>query len=258
MAAAVQSGKSDSGTPGSKDSCLKRGGCSDPEAPAASSKQDSLMPEIQESEDSSCSSVKRQADQLADDIRHTLSTSKQHILQTRPSPSDGGGSVDSDPPDTPPRPRRQRISSRVHFPEDVHDPEIHVSRERDGGVDVNLGFLQVNHRYKCCFTVINSVGGAVHIPEVKSAMIHSVTSYVNQDEDGHDVELRIISHKDGVLSADFDMISDSDETKKCKVVIHARFLGKDQGTPLLKEGVRCLGSEVEEEESEGSDWAGYE
>ena len=88
-------------------------------------------------------------------------------------------------PDTPPRPRRQRISSRVHFPEDVHDPEIHVSRERDGGVDVNLGFLQVNHRYKCQFTVINSVSGPVHAPEVKPGMIRGVTAYVNQDGKSH-------------------------------------------------------------------------
>ncbi len=34
--------------------------------------------------------------------------------------------------------------------------------------------------------------------------------------------------------------------------------GKDQGTPLLKEGINCLGMEADEDESEGSDWAGYE
>ena len=98
MAAAVQSGESGSGTAASKDSCSgKRGGCSDSEAPVAPRKQDSLMPEIQEDtqqDTSSSSCSKRQADQLADDIRHSLSTSKQHILQARPS--DGSGSVDSD------------------------------------------------------------------------------------------------------------------------------------------------------------------
>ena len=85
-------------------------------------------------------------------------------------------------PDTPPRPRRHRISSRVHFPEDVHDPEIHVSRERDGGVDVNLGFLQVHHRYKCCFTVINSVAGEVDANcSVTAVIVTSLAAFPNQD-----------------------------------------------------------------------------
>lgn len=69
----------------------------------------------------------------------------------------------------------------MHFPEDVHDPEIHVSRERDGGVDVNLGFLQVNHRYKCCFTVINSAAGPVHVSELKPGIIKGVLAFPNQD-----------------------------------------------------------------------------
>ena len=45
-------------------------------------------------------------------------------------------------------------------------------------------------------------------------------------EDGHDVEIEIISHKDGVLSADFDLVSDKEESTKCKVVVHSRFLGE--------------------------------
>lgn len=45
-------------------------------------------------------------------------------------------------------------------------------------------------------------------------------------EDGHDAEIEILSHKDGVLSAEFDMISDVEDTNKCKVVIHSRFLGE--------------------------------
>ena len=92
MAAAVQSEKSSGAA---AESCTAGiNSCSDPEAPAAAPrKQDSLMPEIREDEDSTSSSNLKQADQLADDIRHTLSTSKQHIIQARPAE---GGSIDSD------------------------------------------------------------------------------------------------------------------------------------------------------------------
>ena len=63
-----------------------------------------------------------------------------------------------------PRVTRPRGSSRVHFPEDVHDPEIHVSREINSTIDINLGFLQCSHRYRVCFTVNDTIKGEVDIP----------------------------------------------------------------------------------------------
>ena len=66
--------------------------------------------------------------------------------------------------DKPVRMTRPRGSSRVHFPEDVHDPEIHVSREINSTIDVNLGFLQSSHRYRASFSVADTLKGDIEIP----------------------------------------------------------------------------------------------
>lgn len=52
-------------------------------------------------------------------------------------------------------------SSRVHFSEDqvdTHNAEIelkYVSRDR---IDIHLGFLKINHRYRITFTVKDNLG----------------------------------------------------------------------------------------------------
>jgi len=55
-------------------------------------------------------------------------------------------------------------TSRVHFPEDqvdTHNAEIslkYVSRDR---VDVHLGFLKINHRYRITFAVKDDIGDKI-------------------------------------------------------------------------------------------------
>ncbi|XP_038046252.1 UPF0687 protein C20orf27 homolog isoform X2 [Patiria miniata] len=160
-----------------------------------------------------------------------------------------------------PRITRPRGSSRVHFPEDVHDPEIHVSRENNASIDVNVGFLQCSHRYQVCFTVGDSIKGEVDIPLVdKSTGVLSAEAFPTQNGDGHDVTIQLLNHKDGVVSEDIELVSRTEPSKTVKVVLHCRFISKDQGTPQVKEGVQtlCLEPDPSAEESEGSDWTPFE
>jgi len=65
-------------------------------------------------------------------------------------------------------------SSRVHFSEDqvqTHNAEIavkYVSRDR---VDVHLGFLKINYRYRITFAVKDSLGDKVTADENENITI---------------------------------------------------------------------------------------
>ncbi|XP_022097762.1 UPF0687 protein C20orf27 homolog isoform X2 [Acanthaster planci] len=160
-----------------------------------------------------------------------------------------------------PRITRPRGSSRVHFPEDVHDPEIHVSREADAMIDVNLGFLQCSHRYRVCFTVGDSIKGDVDIPlQDKSTGVVAAEAFPTQNGEGHDITIQLVNHRDGVVSEQFELVSRTEPSNVVKVILHCRFISKDQGTPQVKEGIQtmCIEPDPSAEESEGSDWTPYE
>ncbi|XP_033632718.1 UPF0687 protein C20orf27 homolog isoform X2 [Asterias rubens] len=169
--------------------------------------------------------------------------------------------VEEDEDDKPVRMTRPRGSSRVHFPEDVHDPEIHVSREINSTIDVNLGFLQSSHRYRASFSVADTLKGDIEIPlPVQTTGVVNAEAHPTQNGEGHDIILTLIHHRDGVLSEDLELVSQSEPSKKVKLVLHCRLISKDQGTPQVKEGIQTLGIESDPaaEESEGSDWTPFE
>jgi hypothetical protein len=42
-----------------------------------------------------------------------------------------------------------------------------------------------------------------------------------------------------------------------KFVVH-HYIGKGQGTPMLRDGIHCIGVDADDAESELSDWQGFE
>ncbi|XP_071486822.1 adipose-secreted signaling protein-like [Diadema antillarum] len=149
---------------------------------------------------------------------------------------------------------RPRSRSKVHFPEDVSDhTEILISREIDSAIDVNLGFLQTDHRYQIRCTVMDTLKGDIIAKENSSSIIQSVEAHQRPDDDGHDIQLELLSHKEGILSEPFTLQSLEEDGRSVKVVLRARLLGKDQGRPMLKEGITNMGPEAEESSEEESD-----
>ncbi|XP_041476386.1 UPF0687 protein C20orf27 homolog [Lytechinus variegatus] len=149
---------------------------------------------------------------------------------------------------------RPRSRSKVHFPEDVSDhSEILISREIDNSIDVNLGFLQTDHRYQIRCTVRDTLKGDVIAKENSSTIIQSVEAHVRPDDNGHDIQLELLSHKEGVMAEPFTIHCMDDKDKSVMVVIRARLLGKDQGRPMLKEGIINMGLEAEDSSEEESD-----
>ena len=78
---------------------------------------------------------------------------------------------------------------------------------------------------------------------------------LSEDGKGHEVMLELDAHKEGLLRDKF--LLRNEEGEEFVIVLHARVLGLRKGTPMLKEGIRCIHFEKEEEE-EHSDWQGFE
>ncbi|XP_071827857.1 adipose-secreted signaling protein-like [Apostichopus japonicus] len=162
--------------------------------------------------------------------------------------------IQADLPATPTKERRRsRTNSRVHFPEDVHDSQIQASHEYNAMIDVNLGFLQTHHIYEVQFTVRDSVTGPVTASIDRQVIVKSIEAFPTQDGTGHDVILTVLGHKDGIINESFKLTSQSDPNQKVTVMLHTKVLGKDQGTPLLKDGIHLVGTEGGDEASESSD-----
>ncbi|XP_078603056.1 uncharacterized protein LOC144877053 [Branchiostoma floridae x Branchiostoma japonicum] len=156
-------------------------------------------------------------------------------------------------------------AGHVHFPADLHGPELRVTQTDQDHFSVNLGFLQIHRTYQAKFTLRHGFGPSLSAPPLQSVYFtikeihHNVdnnTDTEGNQQDSHTLVLEVCTEKDGVVKEELFLTTEEDATKKIFVELHARIMGKGKGTPLLKEGVRCLKVNVEED-SEISDWAGF-
>ncbi|XP_071948613.1 adipose-secreted signaling protein-like isoform X1 [Antedon mediterranea] len=157
---------------------------------------------------------------------------------------------------------RLRTTSKVRFPEDVHEPDILVSRENNGAIDINVGFLLSQHKYEASFTIEDSIKDDIEVPTDQQILLRVRNIYTSQNGCGHDIVMEIHAHKEGVWSEQIQLSSKLDNNNKVILVVHARVMDKEQGHPLLKEGIHCLGllNPIAEagSASEDSDWKGFE
>ncbi|KAI8482400.1 hypothetical protein Bbelb_398850 [Branchiostoma belcheri] len=160
---------------------------------------------------------------------------------------------------------QQHAGGHVHFPADLHGPELRVTQNGQDRFSVNLGFLQIHRTYQAKFTLRHGFGPSLSAPPLQSVYFtikeihHNVDNSTDAEgntQDSHTLVLEICTEKDGVVKEELFLTTEEDATQKMWVELHARIMGKGKGTPLLKEGVRCLKVNVEED-SEISDWAGF-
>lgn len=93
--------------------------------------------------------------------------------------------------------------------------------------------------------------------ELQGKLCHSVIFLliILGDGKGHEITLELDAHKEGLLRDKF--LLKNEAHKEFVIVLHARVLGARKGTPMLKEGIRCIHHEKDEEEDH-SDWQGFE
>lgn len=148
-------------------------------------------------------------------------------------------------------------SSHVHFDEKLHDSVVMVTPEDDGNFMVKVGFLKTQHKYEIVFTLpeVPTLGKEVCPAPIPSPHLR-ITNLAPQPDGGLRVTCEYMAQQEGVLCEEVLLLSETSE-ESVKVKVHARVMDRHHGTPMLLEGVRCIGVELEYD-SEQSDWQGFD
>ncbi|XP_044875611.1 UPF0687 protein C20orf27 homolog [Mauremys mutica] len=120
-----------------------------------------------------------------------------------------------------------------------------------------VGFLKILHKYEITFLLppIQRLGKdicAIPLPNLNLKVI-SITPVA----EGYSVKCEYTAHKEGVLKEEMMLSSETHDGACVKVVVQARVMDRHHGTPMLLEGVRCIGAELEYD-SEQSEWHGFD
>ena len=75
------------------------------------------------------------------------------------------------------------------------------------------------------------------------------------ESQGHCFIVELEAQKEGLQRDKFYLTTDTNE--ELVVVLHARVIGTEKGTPMYLDGIRCIGAQ-RDDEGEGSDWTGFD
>lgn len=145
----------------------------------------------------------------------------------------------------------------------------------DNIIGVRLGFLQINHRYlielrlpsdlfKCNTSApINLVADDSSVPNIHCKLADTVC-LVSVNENGveqrhrdhnetasmskfYSIKVEFCAYKEKLLREELKLINTNNSVELLKLVMSARVLGKGKGTPMLRNGIHCIGSEPDDE-----------
>uniref|UniRef100_A0A182NRP8 Adipose-secreted signaling protein n=1 Tax=Anopheles dirus TaxID=7168 RepID=A0A182NRP8_9DIPT len=167
----------------------------------------------------------------------------------------------------------------VHFDQTVindglHDNSIIYQVAPDGtSLTVHLGFLQINHRYRIELSVpaqaVKDVGFVadgnsafvtqdVAVPNVHCRLVDFPSCTVDvKGAEHYTVTVEFFAHKEKLLKEHLHLCGREQSDRRLELILIARVLGKGKGTPMLRNGIHCIGVEKTDEESEMSDWQGF-
>ncbi|XP_051947630.1 UPF0687 protein C20orf27 homolog [Xyrauchen texanus] len=148
--------------------------------------------------------------------------------------------------------------SHVHFDEKLHDSVVMVIPESNENFLVKVGFLKTQHRYEIVFTLPEVPGLGKDVCPAPIPNPHlCITNLTETPDGGLRVTCEYMVHQEGVMSEEVQIVSESKDDVYVKVKVHARVMDRHHGTPMLLDGVRCIGEELEYD-SEQSDWQGFD
>ena len=153
----------------------------------------------------------------------------------------------------------------VHFDEStdgLKNNDIVIKKKSENKIEIQLGFLQVNHMYEdslvCSRTIFPAncdlkdlVQNDDPVPNINCRIISIVA------RDGENVEMifKFSAVKEKLVRERLNLI---DKNININLEVIARVLGKGKGTPMLRTGIKCI--EVLKDldtETEASDWQGF-
>ncbi|XP_077913128.1 adipose-secreted signaling protein isoform X1 [Halichoerus grypus] len=162
--------------------------------------------------------------------------------------------------------------SHVHFDEKLHDSVVMVTQESDSSFLVKVGFLKILHRYEITFTLPPVLRLSKDVREAPVPSLHlkllSVMpipegvspALLQQGLDvrgGYSIKCEYSAHKEGVLKEEMLLACEGGAGTCVRVTVQARVMDRHHGTPMLLDGVKCVGAELEYD-SEHSDWHGFD
>lgn len=165
----------------------------------------------------------------------------------------------------------------VHFDDtialkDEFETENSVTYQKTGdhSIIVHLGFLQVHHRYHIDLRLpaawFDSSAEPLLVPasnddsNVHCRLVNfhyseeAIPSSTKKDDDAtevskaevrpyYNIKVEYFAHDDKLLKEGLKLVNAKNLQEIVKLIITARVLGKGKGTPLLRNGIHCIGSE---------------
>lgn len=145
----------------------------------------------------------------------------------------------------------------VHFDEKLHDSVVMVTQESDRSFLVKVGFLKILHKYEITFTLppVHRLSSDIRQAPVPS--LHLRLLSITPSPEGYSVRCEYSAHKEGVLKEEMLLACEGGAGTRVRVTVQARVMDRHHGTPMLLDGVKCVGAELEYD-SEHSDWHGFD
>lgn len=132
---------------------------------------------------------------------------------------------------------------------------IVIVEKSPDNLEAHLGFLQLHHRYMITVELpVTEDDEAYQITDTPTVYCR-ITSLQITDPGQLEVQFELLAHKEKLLKEKLQLLCPSGNILNLTVM--ARVLGKHKGTPMLRDGIHILGVE-NEEESEVSDWSGFD
>ncbi|KAA0721898.1 UPF0687 protein C20orf27 -like protein [Triplophysa tibetana] len=149
----------------------------------------------------------------------------------------------------------------VHFHDDEEDAPIDNScdekaqdrmltaiPEPDGAYLVKAGFLRSNHKYEIVFSLpqVPALGKDVTLsPALRTTARPRLraTRITPHPEGGVKVVCEYSAQQDGVVQEDLMLVNRNRRDSSVKVRLQARVMERHHGTPMLLDGVHCIGEE---------------
>ena len=132
-----------------------------------------------------------------------------------------------------------------------------VTQESDNSFLVKVGFLKILHRYEITFTLPPVRRLSKDIRETPVHSLHLKLLSVTPTSEGYSIKCEYSAHKEGVLKEEMLLACEGDIGTCVRVTVQARVMDRHHGTPMLLDGVKCVGAELEYD-SEQSDLLGFD
>uniref|UniRef100_A0A8C7Y4C1 Uncharacterized protein n=1 Tax=Oryzias sinensis TaxID=183150 RepID=A0A8C7Y4C1_9TELE len=148
----------------------------------------------------------------------------------------------------------------VRFPDDDEPPgsptrrddrselsSLLAVREKDGSFLVKAGFLKSHHTYEVVFTLPEAPALGRELSTAPSSSPSRRTPNLRVQrigatlEGGVKVTCEYRTHQEGVTQEDLTLVTKGRKDHSLKIRVQAKVIDPHHGTPMLQEGVRCLG-----------------